>query len=186
MIKFGDADAICSIWYKPEREKFLVYPTFTFNLEIMGIYQQKGNRPIIYRNINDFKGKTVGIISGFAYPQDFLNAKFFKKEDVVSDEQNFLKLAFGRIDLIICDSIVAAYTIKQNKLEDKVFRNKHNFSKGIWGYLAFSRKSRNNPQILAAKYDKAMKSMLKDGSYTRAFINYINQKPDKLPVPVKK
>ena len=180
MIKVGQADGICSIWYKPEREAYLSYPKFPYVLEVQGIYQRAGTREIHYKSLLDFKGMKIGTIRGFAYPKEFMKSPLFKIETVATDKQNFIKLAMGRLDIVIGDSVVGDYTIQQEDLRDKVFRNKNNYDKGFWGYVAFSKK-RPDAKHLADEYDRVMKDLIKEGFYSKIFLKYLNRQPDKLP-----
>jgi polar amino acid transport system substrate-binding protein len=179
-IKAGEADGICSIWYKPERESFLYYPKYPYVLEVQAIYQRIGIKEIIYKSLNDFKGLRIGTIRGFSFPKEFMESTFFRIDVVTEDKQNFKKLEAGRIDVVISDSIVGDYTIKHEGLQDKVFRNKNNYNEGFWGYVAFSKKTPNG-RYLAKEYDRVMKDLLKEGFYQHLFWKYLNRPPDKLP-----
>ncbi|MDM8538680.1 transporter substrate-binding domain-containing protein, partial [Desulfobacterales bacterium HSG17] len=179
-VKNGDMDGICSIWHKPEREAFLQYPKYPLHFEVTAIYQPKGTKPILYRSIEDFKGLTIGTIIGFGYPKEFMESTLFTKEKVVSDEQNFSKLASGRVDAIISDSILGGYKIKQYRFTDKIYRNPNNFNKGIWGYLAFSKKNPKH-QELAEKFDHSMKKLVSNGFYAHIYWKYLDRGPDKQP-----
>lgn len=180
MIKEGKSDGICSIWYKPEREEFLYYPKLPYVLEVQAIYQPVGAKEISYRSLNDFKGLRVGTIRGFSFPKEFMESPLFEIQTVTTDKQNFRKLAMGRLDVVISDSIVGDYTIKQEGLQDQVFRNKYNYNEGFWGYVAFS-KMLPDGKYIAEKYDRVMKDLLSEGFYSHIFLKYLNRQPDKLP-----
>ncbi len=180
MVKEGKVDGICSIWYKPEREAFLYYPKLPYVLEIQAIYQRIGEKEIPYRTPKDFKGLRVGTIRGFAFPKEFLESPFFKIQTVSTDKQNFIKLAMGRLDVVISDSIVGDYMIRQEGLQDRVFRNKNNYNEGFWGYLAFA-KGLPDGKLLAEEYDRVMKDLLREGFYNHIFLKYLNRSPDKFP-----
>ncbi len=180
MIKEGRADGICSIWYKPEREAYLSYPKFPYVLEVQAIYQRIGTQEVHYESLQDFKGMKLGTIRGFAYPKDFMKSPLFKIETVATDKQNFVKLAMGRLDIVISDSIVGDYTIQQADLKDKIFRNKNNYNEGFWGYVAFSQK-RSDAKHLAQEYDRVMQDLIKEGLYSKIFLKFLGRPPDKLP-----
>ena len=180
MIKEGKADGICSIWYKPEREEFLYYPKFPYVLEVQAIYQPKGTKEIYYRNLNDFKGLKVGIIRGFSFPKEFMESSLFEIQTVATDKQNFIKLAKGRLDIVISDSIVGDYVIKQDGLKDRVYRNKYNYNEGFWEYVAFSKKLPDG-KFISEEYDRVMKDLVREGFYSSIFLKYLNRLPDKLP-----
>jgi len=180
MIKEGNAYGICSIWYKPEREEFLYYPKFPYVLEVQAIYRPVEAKEIPYRSFNDFNGLRVGTIRGFSFPKEFMKSPLFEIQTVATDKQNFKKLAMGRLDVVISDSIVGDYTIKQENLQNRVYRNKYNYNEGFWGYVAFSKRLPDG-KYLAEEYDIVMKDLLREGFYSRIFLKYLNRKPDKLP-----
>jgi polar amino acid transport system substrate-binding protein len=180
IIKEGKADGICSIWYKPEREDFLYYPKFPYVLEVQAIYQPAGSKEIFYKNLNDFKALKVGTIRGFSFPKEFMESPLFEIQTVATDKQNFRKLERGRLDVVISDSIVGDYVIKQEGLQDRVYRNKYNYNEGFWGYLAFSKRLPDGKYI-TEEYDRVMKDLLREGFYSRIFLKYLNRLPDKLP-----
>ncbi len=180
MVREGDVDGICSIWYKPEREDFLYYPKLPYVLEVQAIYQHVGIKEIPFRTLNDFEGLRIGTIRGFAFPKEFLESPLFKLQTVATDKQNFLKLARGRLDVVISESVVGDYTIIQEGLQDQVYRNRNNYNQGFWGYLAFGKKIPNGKR-LAEEYDRVMKDLLREGFYNRVFMKYLNRPPEKLP-----
>ena len=184
MIKAGKADGICSIWYKPEREEFLYYPKFPYVLEVQAIYQPAGTKEILYASLNDFKGLRVGTIRGFSFPKEFMESSLFEIQTVATDKQNFKKLAVGRLDVVISDSIVGDYVIKQEGLQDRVYRNRYNYNEGFWGYLAFSKKLPHG-EFISEEYDRVMKDLVREGFYSNVFLKYLNRQPDKLPEPRK-
>ena len=179
-VKYGEVEGIGSIWYKPEREDFLYYPEFTFNIEILGIYQPVGSKEISYRSLEDFKGLQIGVIMGFSYPKAFLESTLFERQEVHSDELNFRKLAYKRVHAVISDSIVADYKIRRLGLQDQIFRNKNNYNEGIWGYIAFSKKNPKGKK-LAAEYDRFIQELIKEDFYQNIFRKYMGREPDKLP-----
>ncbi len=180
MVKTGQVEGIGSVWYRPERESFLHYPKFTFSVEILGIYQPTGAPTIRYQSLEDFQGMKLGIVLGFAYPEEFLESKLFRREEVRSDEQNLLKLSRQRVDVVISDTIVADYKIKQLGLYRKIVRNPYDYNEGIWGYIAFSKRHPRGRQ-LAQEYDKRIQELVSEGFYQHIFQKYLGRGPDELP-----
>jgi len=70
-----------------------------------------------YTRLADLEGKRVGVIRGWSYGDDFDRARssgHLLAEDVESDEQNFRKLAFGRLDALLAIDEAGAVRLKQH------------------------------------------------------------------------
>jgi len=68
--------------------------------------------PFEYHGLGSLTGKTVGIVKGYGYGDEFLNATNFTRPEVAHTLQNIKKLALGRIDLTLEDEVVARWVIK--------------------------------------------------------------------------
>lgn len=63
------------------------------------------------RSVADLKGMRVGVIRGWAYGQEFDEARragLFQAEDVATGYQNFIKLHRGRLDCVVATELAAA------------------------------------------------------------------------------
>ncbi len=180
LVRQGKADGIASIWKKPEREAFLVYPQIPFYYEVIGIYKKK-DFGLNYQigQYDTLEGLKIGAVLGFAWPQDFIRNKNYLLLEEPSDKQNLLKLAKDRLDLVLSDSAVGAYLIKQYDIEN-IVRHPMNFNQGTWGYVAFS-KANPDAGRLAAKFDVAFEEFVRSGQYNRIFRDYLGRDPDALP-----
>jgi ABC-type amino acid transport/signal transduction systems, periplasmic component/domain len=134
--------------------------------EHIAVYTLKSSG-FIYTSIKDLYGKTVGVLQGWSYGDDFDNAVTagkIKKEEVTGDSVNITKLSNKRVDAIL--SIVEsgdAEVGKQN-LSGIIFRQQKYLSTSSV-YLVFN-KSVNKKAVLL-KFDNAIASMKKDGSFDR-------------------
>ncbi|MCP3926410.1 MAG: transporter substrate-binding domain-containing protein [Desulfobacterales bacterium] len=181
-VRNGKADGIISIWYKPERDEFLWYPKYDYNVELLAIFRHKDTPEIDFNGSpNDIKGLNIGGIQGFSYPKEFLESKIFEFDLVTKDIQNLKKLDMKRVDAIIIDYIVGCHLMKKNKLTDNIVINKKPFNKGYNGYIAFSKKSPIGHE-LAEQYDIIIQKLVKEGFYQNVFKKWLDQKPNRLPV----
>jgi polar amino acid transport system substrate-binding protein len=150
------------IYKNPEREKKYDYSEQIF-IEKLVIYSNKA-KPIDYKDINDLKGKKVGVLRGWSYGDDFDNARkanALMAEEVASDDQNFQKLDQGRLDAVIAIAESGAPLMAKNK---SVIAATNPLSQSPT-YLTFS-KSANKAAILK-QFDQAIKDMKKSGEFQK-------------------
>ena len=116
MTRRGRSDGILTLLKTSERENFLVYTNnFISSREV--VYWNKQNHPAFrWENYSDLKGLTIGLVSGYEYGIDFIEAVEdldLTVEYIDSSELNVKKLISGRVDLIIEDEMVADFYIQQ-------------------------------------------------------------------------
>ena len=104
-VKNGKIDILPDTWFTKKRNTYLMFSTpYAFNR--IKFIKKKGD-PFEYEGIKSLTGKTIGVIRGFGYRDDFLNAKNFSREEVRNFIVNIRKLVRDRIDLTLEDEIVA-------------------------------------------------------------------------------
>lgn len=101
------ADAIFGILKNNDRLKIYNYPEKPINLDKRIIITRKGYAPI--KSINDLKGKTVGIVSGYAYSKEFDGPVSFTKDESNSSKQLIEKFVGKRVDIIAINENVFNY-----------------------------------------------------------------------------
>ncbi|WP_024302082.1 ABC transporter substrate-binding protein [Pseudogulbenkiania sp. MAI-1] len=111
-VKNGEYDILPNTWWTQERTAFLLYSDPYMKNEIKFI-KRKGD-PFEYKGLGSLTGKTVGIVRGYGYGDEFLNAANFNRPEVVEVMQNIKKLVLGRIDLTLEDEVVARWIIKHD------------------------------------------------------------------------
>jgi polar amino acid transport system substrate-binding protein len=114
-VKNGEYDILPNTWLTQERAAFLLYSDPYMKNEIKFI-KRKGD-PFEYKGIASLSGKSVGIVRGYGYGDEFLKATSFTRPEVVEVMQNIKKLVQGRIDLTLEDEIVARSLIKHSAPE---------------------------------------------------------------------
>lgn len=101
-IRFAEADALFSANHTPEREVYLRYPEEPIFESAWVVWTRAGSSIL---SLDDLKGKTVGVVLGYSYTQEFLD--FIKAnctvEAVHNDDINFRKLGQGRLDATVAE-----------------------------------------------------------------------------------
>ncbi|MBF0303280.1 MAG: transporter substrate-binding domain-containing protein [Desulfamplus sp.] len=98
-----------------KNEEFILSEPFAGTAIVL--YRQKSDKPLQYTKLEDLKDYVFGTVLGFSYTSEFDSATYIKKDTARTDKLNFLKLAKGRIDIVIADKYVADSLFK-NELAD--------------------------------------------------------------------
>jgi polar amino acid transport system substrate-binding protein len=158
-------NGVAGIYKNTERLKKYDYSEKLFD-EIIIVYAPKG-KSFAFSGVDSLKGKTVGVIRGWSYGDDFdAAAKLgaIKTEETASDTQNFAKLEIGRIDAVLSIKESAAGVIAKQKLGDKVVALDPPLSSSA-SFLAFNKSAAKT--ALLGKIDEALGAMHKDSSFDK-------------------
>ena len=139
MIEEKTADAILDISMTEQREKTMYFPEEHISESVSVLFHLKGKR-YTYNALKDLSGLTIGTVLGYAYSKEFLEADFFTREPVKTEEQNWNKLLYGRIDLFLSNRNVGLYTAERMNIQDRIDFIPKAVSSGD-NYLAFSKKT---------------------------------------------
>jgi len=123
---YGDQAGIGGIYWSKERASKLDYSAPIY-VEKMLVYVRPDQK-FVFSKIEDLKGKKLAITTGTVYGVDFDGAKasgLFVTEENLGDEQNFEKLAQGRVDAVIASEISGSTLLRQMKMADKALPLKH-------------------------------------------------------------
>ena len=98
----GDIDMIATLKKTPEREGFLLYPKTPALSNPVSVFSTR-ERPISFKSRSDLLGKKGGITRGNQFGSDLDDyiRQRLSVEEANSPENNFNKLALGRIDYFI-------------------------------------------------------------------------------------
>ncbi len=108
-IKAGKHDGLYTVWYRKEREAWLVYSDPIAPANEVGFLKRK-DEDISFKTIEDLKPYTIGVTRGYALPPGFDQASLkisWEKDDEVS----LRKLHKGRVDLVLTDRILGKFII---------------------------------------------------------------------------
>lgn len=174
MMKNGDMDGMMTVYKNTERESFLDYPKESIAPDSQSFFTLKGSDIKYDGNLNNLKGKKVGIIQGYTYGDDFDNAVkngVFTVETANDEASNLEKLLNNRVDVILDGKYTVLYDLKQKGSLDKVEELKPE-SRTPELYLVFSKK-RNISKDIINRYDEILSQMKKDGTWNAIIDKYI-------------
>jgi len=150
--------------YKTElRLKIYDYSAPLF-FEKLLIYVKKGNG-FEFNTVNDLKGKTLGVMSGWSYGDIFDQAKaqgLFKVEEVSTDIANFEKLLLGRVDGVIAIELTAQQIISEKQYVGQIEVLATPLSINAT-YLVFAKSLQQT--ALLEKFNTVLAAMRQDGTY---------------------
>lgn len=142
MLEEGNADIVCSLLKRPEREQFLSFiepPYFTASAKVF--YLRKGKGSLI-RKHEDLYNLSIGVMSGFKYFPLFDDDPKIRK--YAADTQALLlkMLANERFDAFIETETVADYFIVTEGFKGQFEKSAFRYDSQINVYMAVSKKSR--------------------------------------------
>lgn len=104
----GKYDALFTMWYREEREEFFLFSDPLPSNEL--VFLVRAGEAGTFEGYDALKGKTIGVVRGYAAPPGFEDAKL-KVSEARDDEENLRKLLRGRVDMALTDRIVAQHII---------------------------------------------------------------------------
>ena len=158
-------NGVGGIYKNAERLKKYDYSDKLFD-EIVVVYVPHA-KTFNFTGLDSLKGKTVGILRGWSYGDDFdaaVKAGTIKTEETAGNEQNFAKLALGRIDALLAIKESAEGAISAASLADKVQALEPPLSTSA-SFLAFSKTAGKAPEL--DKFNAAIAGMRQDGTFTK-------------------
>lgn len=138
-------------------------------VERIAVYYSTRNA-IDFRSIHDLYGKRIGIIRGWSYGDDLDLARKYDQvivEEVNGDQQNFKKLASGRLDAVLAVVESGERMLEDGAGELAYIKMSNTLLASHPAYLAFSKKE-NRLETLKL-FNKALAAMKKDGSLEKLF-----------------
>ncbi|MDM8552406.1 transporter substrate-binding domain-containing protein [Desulfobacterales bacterium HSG2] len=159
-VEKGQAHAIFAARQNKERSAFLYYPSEPIGFERSVILARKGSG-IKVHSLDDLKGKTVGVVRGYAYTPEFDSYQGIKRKDCNDDKQMVMMLAKGRFPLAIgADEVTVKYFCKQIGFEAETVY----VLTEAPGYLAFSKKAAGpKGKSLAEKFSRTLRQLREEG-----------------------
>ena len=175
-IKNGDADAIFTLFKKPEREVFADYSNEVLVPQIVSLYVNKHSTIKFTGDLKQLKPYSFGLVRKVSYGQIFDRAL---KENILTNvvrsndaQQSFKMLFSNRIDIVAINKYGALDILQHsNKLND-IKKLKPDLQ-NIPSYIAFSKK--RNLSTIRDKFDDTLRQMKIDGSYDLLLLNVHNK-----------
>lgn len=171
-VKSASFDLLLGTWLTEERTKFLLFSEPYLNNSLKFI-KKKGNG-FDYSGLPSLSGKSVGVVRGYGYGDEFLSAKNFKKPEAKNFIANIKKLLAGRINLTLEDEIVAKAVIaKENsELLDKIEFSKTAYSTNAL-HVTSGLANPKHKELIEA-FNKGLAEIKENGVYDK-ILNSLNQ-----------
>ncbi len=165
LTKEGKADAIFTCYKNPEREAFLDFGNEILVAQVVSLYVKKGAKIGFKGDLKELLPFRIGILNTISYGQIFDKAKDELKlqtERVEALDQNFKKLAAGRIDYVISNRYSAAVELDRLNLTGDIIELPRPVEI-IPSYIAFSKAKKLG--ALRDEFDKVLRIFKKTGRY---------------------
>ncbi|CAH2602269.1 Amino acid ABC transporter substrate-binding protein [Rhodovastum atsumiense] len=158
-------NGVGGIYSNAERQRKYDFSDKLFD-EVIVVYVPKA-RAFGFSGVDSLKGKTVGVIRGWSYGDDFdaaVKAGTIRTEETASDASNFAKLALGRIDAVLAIREAGKVAMAAQGVGEKVTALDPPLSSNP-SFLAFSRQAGKGE--LLGRFNTALGAMRRDGSFER-------------------
>ena len=173
MMKAGERDCIFTIFRNAERETFLDFNQQSIIPQVVYFYAQKNAQPKFDGNMATLLHYRIGTVQKVNYGPKFEeNRSKMLLEEVATLEQNFKKLALGRIDLVPSNFYTASYTLEQPEISPYA-RQLVQLAvplDTVPSFIGFSKERKL--QALAAQFDVELKKAVRSGLYRKLLKKY--------------
>jgi len=169
-VKEADYDVLLGTWYTKERTEFLHYSDPYLYNDIKFI-KRKGD-DFDYSGLESLTDKSIGIVRGYGYGDDFLNAKNFRRPETKDLFSNIKKLIKNRVDLAVGDEIVTRAMLKSHGPE---YLDKIEFTKTALitnGLHVTSGLSNSKHKKLINAFNKGLKEIKNNGTFDSILKRY--------------
>lgn len=173
MVKLGEADCIFTVYRHPERERFLDYGEQLVSAQIIHLYARKEAALSFNGDLTQILPLRIGVVRELNYGPRFEQLRASLRTDEASSiEQNFLKLAAGRVDLVPSNLPTAMATLALPTLrrEAAMIVQLSPPVEIVPDYVAFSKRRRLTD--LRDRFDMALKKFRTTAEYRRLLEKY--------------
>jgi polar amino acid transport system substrate-binding protein len=158
-------NGVGGIYQNAERLKKYDYSEPLFD-EVITVYAPAGQART-FAGLKSLAGRRVGVIAGWSYGDEVdqaIREKQFVVDSASGDAQNFAKLDYGRLDLVLAIQESAAAAIASLGLRNTVVALEPPLVRNR-AYLAFAKSA--DKTALLARFNATLQSMRGDGSVDR-------------------
>ena len=119
-VRVGEADCIFTVYRSAERERFLDYSHELIIAQVIHFYARRNSAFSYNGDLSRLKGLRVGVVRQVNYGPKFEQARSsLAVNEAANVEQNFRKLAAGRVDVIPSNLATAIATLGLPSLRDE-------------------------------------------------------------------
>lgn len=173
MMQNGERDCIFTIFRSPERDAFLDFNQQSIIPQVVYLYARKGHEPVYAGDPAALAHLHIGTVNKVNYGPKFEQARSsLKLEEVGSLEQNFKKLALGRLDLVPSNLYTASFTLSQpdaNSYAGQLVKLDVPLEM-VPSYIGFARE--RNLQTLILRFDLEFRKVQRSGLYRKLLEKY--------------
>lgn len=163
--------AATAVWmFAEERAKNLIYSEPVLDERFVFFYRK--SQPFYWQQLTDLQGMIVGGVSGYSYGPAFdaaVNNHILGLDIVGSVEQNFRRLALGRVD-VVAEEISVGYHMLQQRMPD-IANNITHHPQPLLINQSFLLFPKTNPQSAALNklFNKLLQEFRASGRYDSYF-----------------
>jgi polar amino acid transport system substrate-binding protein len=148
-LKSGTADLFIGLFYRPDREEYVIYLKPTIAPSVTKVFYLNKGRARHIQKWEDLYRLRIGIRDGYKNHPDFDTDQRVQKFGVTTDEQNFHKLALDRIDAVLITKETGVFLINKLGYAERFETAPLQLETDNPAYIVMSRKSRLKPRIQA-------------------------------------
>lgn len=168
--EIGAYEVIGAIWKNKTRKKELLYSQPYLKNNIVFLTRTDSN--LEYNSLNDLHGILVGILTDYAYDDQFMADAQILKFQANRLTENLIALEKGQLDLVVADKRLALYELKtfmgSNRSKFR-FLPKNLTTRNL--YIAVPKGSKNGKTIIN-KFNQGLAAIKKDGTYQKILESY--------------
>lgn len=160
----GRADGVVAIWPTEERRAALVFSQAYLHNEL-SLFHRIGLRRVP-QTLAELRGHSLGVGRGYDYSDEFLRDQRVQKEPSVALLPSLLKLARGRVDLVLEDRRAVAYQLSVHGHEHPELQQLQAAPETLMRlplHFAISRQRADAAEIIE-RFNRALDAMRRDGS----------------------
>ncbi|MEW7866806.1 substrate-binding periplasmic protein [Aeromonas diversa] len=167
-VEEGSIDILVGAWFTEARTKTLLFSDPYLNNEVKFIQLAGGS--FDYSGLDSLKGKSVGIVRGYGYGDDFMQADL-NRQEAVDLPTNLKKLLDHRIDLTLEDEVVARAIMAQQGMDAAQFSFTTKALSTNPLHVASGLKNPNRKQWIEA-FNKGLAAIKADGTLDKILASY--------------
>lgn len=168
-LKDGEADFTTTLSKKPDREEFIDWSDSYRSRTDYGFYASSDAK-FEFKSLDDLNNKKLGTTKDFTYPEEITKGKKVTEETSDNIANTFSKLEKNRFDLLIMNSFVADFYIKDANLSRKIKKFDFKYSNDGHVFMGFSKKKKLTDAIAA--FNKGFAAITKSGKLKELELKY--------------
>ena len=171
-LKSGSKDGVTVISKNVERQKYLAYSDPIFEKTGRVYYAVRRSTPLTWNHFRDLAQFRIGVVKGHSYGDEFNKASErwgFRLDQANTVTQNFDKLLYDRVDVVLCNERTANLLLKNSKYEGLIIPTKKSYYQKSY-HIAISKHS--SALNLIGEINSVIRELRKEGYFKILFDKY--------------